>query len=92
MRFIKPCQFAVASQRYRFCSWSGLVPPRHRKTSFRILKSLLARGTQSVWRPWERGCWLPQSWLLGTREEEAAGHTTLSCGFWDADQHKAQKG
>lgn len=31
MRFIKPCQFSAASQRYRFCSWSGLVPPQHRK-------------------------------------------------------------
>lgn len=31
MRFIKPCQFSAASQHYRFCSWSGLVPPQHRK-------------------------------------------------------------
>lgn len=91
MRFIKPCQFAAASQRYRFCSWSGLVPPRHRKTSFRILRSLPAPGTQSARRPWERDCCFPQSWLLGTREEEATGHTTFSRGFWAADQHKAQR-
>lgn len=31
MRFIKPCQFSAASQCYRFCSWSGLVPPQHGK-------------------------------------------------------------
>lgn len=31
VRFIKPCQFAAASQRYRFCSWNGLVPPQQGK-------------------------------------------------------------
>lgn len=31
VRFIKPCQFAATSQRYRFCSWSGLVPPQQGK-------------------------------------------------------------
>lgn len=60
MRFIKPCQFAAASQSYRFCWWSGLVPPQHRKKkSFRILKSLPALGTQSTsgdWQqPWDPG-------------------------------------
>lgn len=69
VRFIKPCQFAAASQRYRFCSWSGLVPPRHRKTSFRILKSLRAAGRRSTAALGTR-LLPPAVWLLGTREEE----------------------
>lgn len=72
MRFIKPCQFSAASQHYRFCSWSGLVPPQHRKKSFRIVKSLPALRAQSTlgeqWQPWERDSWIPQSWLWGSEQ------------------------
>lgn len=90
MRFIKPCQFAAASQSYRFCWWSGLVPPQHRKKkkSFRILKSLPALGTQSTsgdWQqPWDPGSCSRSPGCRGsdrTREEEAAGHTTFPNGL-----------
>ena len=61
MRFIKPCQFSAASQSYRFCLRSGLVPPQHREKiiiiTFRILKNLPVLRTQSApageREPWE---------------------------------------